>query len=493
MQRTSRVVTHGAERFVVPILVSSVPHLSLRLLQLLASHIHAVSGGLPVVDAIERPRRGTQQLEGLGGGLRGAISREPVRCSGDGIAGETGHSDHVGGVVADGVYEFRVETRVMYEERPGAAVARCASNRSNARSRSVQPCVLAHRYPATMPSNPSDGPEIIAPSGLAYGQALAHLDLLEKAVNEVGAKQGATEQLVQGTLAQVPTLLAELQEVRADNQALRARVDELERLNKSVGVGGGAQPATLAALRGRRAALAEIKEAGLSAGEARAAGYTCADVKAVGYDLAAARAAGWPMEELRTVGYVGHKGMSARDFVDKYQAGCRNFAGLDFAGEDFSGLVIGQRTKDAKGDYRIDGCDFSRCSMSTVSFDHVHLVGVNFTGADLSNADFSDLVFDSCNFTDAKLPGKEKWQGAKWQGGGLVVNGSFQQTKFSCSEAKAMGFTPNHCKAAGFTEEDCKKEGYMGTDGYLGRRFDQLSVLPSSLEHPRHACVAWNG
>ena len=57
-------------------------------------------------------------------------------------------------------------------------------------------------------------------------------------MNEVDAKQSATAHLMQA-------LLTQMQEMRADNQALRARVEELERQPRNSG-GSGTRPATLA-------------------------------------------------------------------------------------------------------------------------------------------------------------------------------------------------------------------------------------------------------
>eukprot|EP00966_Prymnesium_polylepis_P089567 2073799-Prymnesium_polylepis.1 len=67
------------------------------------------------------------------------------------------------------------------------------------------------------------------------GHALSQVDMVEKATNEVDAKQNATGQLVQALLTQI--------------QTLQARVDELEREPRSSG--GSSRPATLAEIMER--------------------------------------------------------------------------------------------------------------------------------------------------------------------------------------------------------------------------------------------------
>ena len=119
------------------------------------------------------------------------------------------------------------------------------------------------------------------------GQALAHMEVVEKATNEVDAKQNASAQLLQSLITQMQELRADnqalrqelradnqahRQELRAENQALRTRIDELERQPKVGSSGGSSRPATLGEIMERRNALREIKEAGIDLLMARAAG-----------------------------------------------------------------------------------------------------------------------------------------------------------------------------------------------------------------------------
>eukprot|EP00966_Prymnesium_polylepis_P003750 85377-Prymnesium_polylepis.1 len=203
------------------------------------------------------------------------------------------------------------------------------------------------------------------------GHALSQVDIVEKAANDqVDAKQNATAQLVQALLTQV--------------QTLQARVAELEQTRGSTGA--SKRPATLEEIVERRSQLQRIKEADLSAGEARAAGYTCADAKAVGYTLLEAKAAGWSSDELRMVGYVDSKGMSSREFFDRYQAGCTNFSGLDFSGEDFSRMVLDKP------------CSFAGCNLSDTTFDHATLFGIDFSSSRMSRVDISRANVQKCKF-----------------------------------------------------------------------------------------------
>jgi uncharacterized protein YjbI with pentapeptide repeats len=71
--------------------------------------------------------------------------------------------------------------------------------------------------------------------------------------------------------------------------------------------------------------------------------------------------------------------------------GC-NFAGLQLASTDFSGVVY-------------VGSNFAGASLRGASFRGAKLVAANFEGADLSQADFDDSECTACNFEEAKLDG----------------------------------------------------------------------------------------
>ena len=138
---------------------------------------------------------------------------------------------------------------------------------------------------------------------------------------------------------------------------------------------GGAsasRPATLAELVERRNALRAIKEANMSCAMVRSAGYTCAEAKEVGYTLAEAKAAGWSSEELRAASYITSKFMTWREFFDRYQAGCTNFSGLDFSGEDFSLMVLDKP------------CSFGGCNLTDATFHHAKLVGIDLSGTTMT-------------------------------------------------------------------------------------------------------------
>ena len=172
---------------------------------------------------------------------------------------------------------------------------------------------------------------------LVCGHMLVQVDILEKAVNELDArqvkavaeqdakhikavaeseaKQSAAMQLVQSLLTQMTELRKELQEVRAHNQALAARLNAELELPRSAS--GASRPATLAEVKQRRAALAEIKADGVDCGMAKSAGYTCAEARVAGYTLSEAKVA-WATDELRAAGYISSKGMTSRDFMDQY-------------------------------------------------------------------------------------------------------------------------------------------------------------------------------
>ena len=158
------------------------------------------------------------------------------------------------------------------------------------------------------------------------GHALSRVDGVEKlhdrhevetksSMHEWKAEVMTASQAIQ---AEARATAQIIQDLRSQVTALQTRVAELERTPAS----GGSRPATLEEIVERRNALRKIKEAGLSAGEARAAGYTCADAKAIGYSLLEAKAAGWSSDELRMVGYIDSKGMSSREFFDRYHVSC---------------------------------------------------------------------------------------------------------------------------------------------------------------------------
>jgi hypothetical protein len=343
---------------------------------------------------------------------------------------------------------------------------------------------------------------------LVCGHMLVQVDILEKAVNELDArqvkaaaeldakhvkaaaeseaKQSAAMQLVQSlqtqmtelrdenqalrarleeeraTSQQVQTMWTQLQEVRAHNQALAARLNAELELPRSAS--GASRPATLEELIQRRDALAKIKAAKMDCGMAKSAGYTCAEARVVGYTLSEAKVA-WGTDELRAAGYISSKGMTSRDFMDQYGAGRSNFSGLDFTGEDFEGMVLDK------------ACHFSRCIFKGASFRHATLVGVNFSHADLSDCDLSHASLRDCTLTDATPPAKGRWGGAKLNGGTVPM----KQLGFSCAEVKAMGVVQG-LKAAGYTCAEAKQGGYtcaeMKQGGYTCAEAKQAGFNP---------------
>jgi uncharacterized protein YjbI with pentapeptide repeats len=317
---------------------------------------------------------------------------------------------------------------------------------------------------------------------LVCGHMLVQVDILEKAVNELNAKQvkaaaeqdakhvkavaeseakqSAAMQLLQSLQTQMTelrhenqalrarleeeraTMSTQLQEVRAHNQALAARLNAELELPRSAS--GASQPATLEELIQRRDALAEVKAAKMDCGMAKSAGYTCAEARVVGYTLSEAKVA-WGTDELRAAGYISTKGMTSRDFMDQYGAGRSNFSGLDFTGEDFSRMVLDK------------ACHFSGCIFKGASFRSATLVGVNFSHADLSDCDLSHASLRDCTLTDATPPAKGRWGGAKLSGNIGTV--PMKQLGFSCAEVKAMGMVQG-LKAAGYTCAEARQGGY---------------------------------
>ena len=316
-------------------------------------------------------------------------------------------------------------------------------------------------------SSPTSPHGHVLSSEQAYGQALVQVDLIEKAVNEVDAKQNATEKLVQ-------VLFTQMQELRADNQALRSRVEELERRPRNAG-GGGTRPATFDELEERVMALKEIRARGKSCGMARAAGYTCAEAREAGYPLLEAKAAGWASDKLRMAGYISSKGMSSREFFDRYQAGCTNFSGLDFSGEDFSRMVLDKQCQmrgcnfsNATFDHatlgRIDftdsdmsnvdmsyvqikdyGTQMVNCKLVAATFDHAHLSYVNFTDSDMSNASMSHAQLHFVGMSASTKVSKPKWTAVKCVGGATTFQ-SMKQVGFTFDECASMQGWNAECK-----------------------------------------------
>ena len=168
---------------------------------------------------------------------------------------------------------------------------------------------------------------------LVCGHMLVQVDILEKAVNELDArqvkaaaeqdakhikavaeseaKQSAAMQLVQSLLTQMTELRNELQEVRAHNQALAARLNAELELPRSAS--GASRPATLEELIQRRDALAKIKAAKMDCVMVKAAGYTCAEAKQAGYTCAEAKQGGYTCAEARSAGYI--EGLKAAGYT----------------------------------------------------------------------------------------------------------------------------------------------------------------------------------
>jgi len=182
------------------------------------------------------------------------------------------------------------------------------------------------------------------------GQALAHMEVVEKATNEVDAKQNASAQLLQSLITQMqefradnqglrarideierqPKVQSVTQELRAENQALRARIDELERRPKVGTSGGSSRPATLGEIMERRNALREIKEAGINLLMARAAGYSLPEMMQAGYveglmqasySIAEVRLAGYSIAEAKRAGYVAGLKQAGYTTAEVKQAG----------------------------------------------------------------------------------------------------------------------------------------------------------------------------
>jgi hypothetical protein len=170
---------------------------------------------------------------------------------------------------------------------------------------------------------------------------LVQVDILEKAVNELDkkqvkaaaeqdakhvkavaeseAKQSAAMQLLQTLQTQMTelrhenqalrarleeeraTMSTQLQEVRAHNQALAARLNAELELPRSAS--GASRPATLEELIQRRDALAKIKAAKMDCVMVKAAGYTCAEAKQAGFNPRECMQAGFAFLEGQAAGY----------------------------------------------------------------------------------------------------------------------------------------------------------------------------------------------
>ena len=150
------------------------------------------------------------------------------------------------------------------------------------------------------------------------------------------------------------------------------------------------------------------------------------------------------------VGYVDSKGMSSREFFDRYQAGCTNFSGLDFSCEDFSSMVLDKP------------CSFTGCNMSDATFDHATLSGIDFSTSQMSRVNLGHANVQKCNFSGAMLPAKgQLWTRTRVDGGTVPL----KQLQFSCTDAKAMGMVEG-LKQAGYSCAEAKQAG-LPTTYYL--------------------------
>jgi hypothetical protein len=152
----------------------------------------------------------------------------------------------------------------------------------------------------------------VAEQDAKHVKAVAELEANHiKAVAESEAKQSAAMQLVQSLLTQMTELRHELQEVRAHNQALAARLNAELELPRSAS--GASRPATLEELIQRRDALAKTKAAKMDCVMVKAAGYTCAEAKQAGYTCAEAKQGGYTCAEAKQAGYV--EGLKAAGYT----------------------------------------------------------------------------------------------------------------------------------------------------------------------------------
>jgi len=282
---------------------------------------------------------------------------------------------------------------------------------------------------------------------------MARLDDLTLAVNTVESNMNALQTLADAKQSASALLVQSLQ---AQVTALQAQIESQRK--------GGGGPPTYEEIEARVDALRKIRRKGKKCNIARAVGYTCAEAKEAGYELLEAKAAGWSSDELRTAGYITGKGMSSREFFDKYQAGCNNFAGLDFSGEDFSRMVLDRP------------CSFSGCTLDDSTFDHATLKEVDFGNAKMARVDLNHAQLIRCTFAGSNLR-EARWQQATISGGvgatpmktlgfscaeikGLGMVEGLKEAGFTCEEAKAAGFNPKECMQAGFTWQEGKAAGY---------------------------------
>jgi len=216
----------------------------------------------------------------------------------------------------------------------------------------------------------------VAEQDAKHVKAVAELEANHiKAVAESEAKQSAAMQLVQSLLTQMTELRHELQEVRAHNQALAARLNAELELPRSAS--GASRPATLEELIQRRDALAKIKAAKMDCVMVKAAGYTCAEAKQAGYTCAEAKQGGYTCAEARSAGYI--EGLKAAGYT------CAE------------AKQVGYTCAEAK-----QGC---------------YVEGLKAAG-------------------------------------------------YTCAEAKQAGFIPRECKQAGFTFQECRAAGFRSDSHY---------------------------
>lgn len=176
--------------------------------------------------------------------------------------------------------------------------------------------------------------------------------------------------------------------------------------------------------------------------------------------------------------------ITAIELLDRYEAGERDFRGLDLSGLQFRSKEIGRRKIIVKG------ADFSGANMSKCRFADQNLHGGIFRNVDFTGAIFGDTFILDCdmsfaNFTEANF-GESSSKGVNFEGANFTNADFFQSSIFESIVTGAI-FRGAKLEESGLADGKLTRVDFTGAKMFdldMGRRsviFDQTIMPDGSI------------